>query len=58
MGYECWNCGSEVAWVGDFMENEIEGRDGYSDNDRVVGYYRRPECGSDYEFRQGAREYA
>lgn len=52
--YTCWNCGSPVAWVGDFMESEIGGD--CEENDRVVGYYTRPSCGSDFEFRQGAKE--
>lgn len=54
--YNCWQCGSEVHWVGDFMESEIEGREEYPDRDRVVGYYHCPECGSDFEFRQGQKE--
>lgn len=40
--YECWYCGSEV-----------DGKVEYGENDRVVGYYHCPNCGSDYEFRQG-----
>ena len=51
--YKCWNCGHEVAWIGDCMESEISCEDIPEELDRVVGYYRCPECGSDYEFRQG-----
>ena len=56
MEYRCWNCGHNVVWVGDFMESEIEGLDEYPDKDRVVGLYHCPECGSDFEFRQGRKE--
>jgi hypothetical protein len=37
------------------MESEISGAEGSEDNDRVVGYYHCPHCGSDFEFRQGRR---
>ena len=53
--YLCWYCGSPVAWVVDFMEDEIGGVE-EGENNRVVGYYQCPECGSDYEFRQGSKE--
>lgn len=55
-GYKCWYCGSDEHWVGDFMESEIDGSEEYFDKDRVVGYYTCPNCGSDYEFRQGRKE--
>lgn len=53
--YSCWNCGAPVAWIGDSMESEVSSVE-ENENDRVVGYYRCPECGSDYEFRQGNKE--
>ena len=54
--YECWYCGHEVSWVGDFMESEISGGEISEENDRVVGYYTCANCGSDFEFRQGRCE--
>ena len=54
--YKCWYCGCDVAWVGDFMECEVDGDNDYPENDRVVGYYHCLNCGSDYEFRQGRKE--
>ena len=53
--YDCWYCGSNEAWVGDFMESEVTGGDIAPENDGVVGYYTCPSCGSDYEFRQGPK---
>lgn len=53
--YTCWNCGNEVVWCGDFMESDIAPVE-YGENDRVVGYYSCPHCGSDFEFRQGPKE--
>jgi hypothetical protein len=41
--------------VGDFMESEVSGEEIPEEHDRVVSYYTCPECGSDYEFRQGKR---
>lgn len=55
--YECWYCGHEVSWVGDFMESEISDEEISEENDRVVGYYTCDNCGSDFEFRQGRKEY-
>ena len=54
--YKCWYCGCDVAWRADFNESEIDGYEEYPENDRVVGYYHCPHCGSDYEFRQGRKE--
>ena len=54
--YECWYCGCQTSWVGDFMESEVGGECAYPENDRVVSYYHCSNCGSDYEFRQGRRE--
>lgn len=52
--YKCWYCGNEVAWVGDFMEDEVDCWDEEEGRyNRVVGYYKCPSCGSDFEFRQG-----
>lgn len=52
--YTCWYCDHEVAWIGDFMESEITGEEIKDPRyDRVVGYYKCPHCGSDFEFRQG-----
>lgn len=53
--YKCWHCGCTCAWVGDFMESEVSGEEIPEEYDRVVSYYTCPECGSDYEFRQGER---
>jgi hypothetical protein len=52
--YKCWYYDHEVAWVGDFMESEVTGEEMENPRyDRVVGYYKCPSCGSDFEFRQG-----
>jgi DNA-directed RNA polymerase subunit RPC12/RpoP len=51
--YTCWYCGAVVSWIGDFMESEVSGGEIPEEHDRVVGYYKCPGCGSDYEFRQG-----
>lgn len=54
--YKCWNCEETVVWIGDFMESEITGNVIDENYDRIVGYYRCPKCGSDYEYRQGSSE--
>lgn len=39
------------------MESEISDEEISEENDRVVGYYTCDNCGSDFEFRQGRKEY-
>lgn len=54
--YRCWNCGEIVSWIGDFLESEETGNDIQEDSDRLVAYYRCPNCGSDYRYKQGPEE--